>query len=144
MVSRAGVGYVAPQDGERTKVSTDRLRKQMLGKRARGGNAGLERIGGSKKIAAPRKGTSATAKGDEDSEEEEGRSAVGKRRKQSARGTGGDTKETNADPMGTDGELSHSNDSSVIKKPSSSYLDEILAKRSKKKRRKNKAQDRAE
>jgi hypothetical protein len=132
MVSRAGVGYVAPQDGERTKTSRDKLRKQMLGKRTRGGHAGLERIGGPRRTAVPRKGVHQAVKDDQDSEEDEGRSAVGKKRKHTSEIAS--TRETKADL--DEMNRVESNSSSIFRKAPNSYLDELLAKRSKK--RKNK------
>lgn len=134
MVSRAGVGYVAPQDGERTKTSTDRLRKQMLGKRTRGGHAGLERIGGPRKTAVPRKGVPQAVKDDQDSEEDEGRSAVGKKRKHTIEPVS--IPETKADLDEIN--CADSNSSSVVRKAPNSYLDELLAKRSKKRKKKKK------
>lgn len=139
MVSRAGVGYVTPQDSERSKTSTDKLRKQMLGKRARDGRAGLERVGGSKRTIIPRKGASQTARDDEDSEEDEGRSAVGKKRKH-INVHPSNMKETNVDTSETSNV--HIDGASVVRKPPSSYLDELLAKRSQtRKRKKQKAKD---
>jgi hypothetical protein len=136
MVSSAGVGYVAPPDGERTKASADKLRKQMLGKRTRGGPAGLERNSGPKKTAGPRRGISDVAKEGEDSEEDEGRSAVGKKRKHRTEPT--EAVESSADLD----EMSVANTSkSIVKKAPSSYLDELLAKRSEKKRKKKQAKD---
>ena len=130
MVSRAGVGYVVPQDGERTKTSTDKLRKQMLGKRARGGHSGLERVGGPKKKIVPRNSVSRGLRDDEDSEEDEGRSAVGKKRKHTTVPVSDPDKDTAGD---TNGVVFDSK--SVAKKPPSSYLDELLAKRSKKRKK---------
>lgn len=132
MVGRAGVGYIAPQDGERTKTSTDKLRKQMLGKRQRGGHAGLERIGGPRNTAVPRKGVHQAVKDDQDSEEDEGRSAVGKKRKHISEPVS--TLETQADLDGLN--CADSNSSSVLRKAPNSYLDELLAKRKKKRKKK--------
>jgi hypothetical protein len=130
MVSRAGVGYVTPQDGERTKTSTDKLRKQMLGKRARGGQSGLERVGASKQKSVPRNSVSRGVKVQEDSEEDEGRSAVGKRRKNNTVPLSNPNKDTAGDTNGAD-----SDRKTVTKKPPGSYLDEQLAKRSKKRKK---------
>lgn len=131
MVGRAGVGYVVPQDGERIKISTEKLRKQMLGKRTRDGHAGLERFGGPKRMAGPRKGVSGAVAQDGDSEEEEGRSAVGKKRKHRAESASKLEAREDLDEMkGAD------TGSSVARKAPNSYLDELLAKRKKKKKKK--------
>ena len=136
MVSRAGVGYVVPQDGERTKTSTDKLRKQMLGKRARGGHAGLERVGGPKQKIVPRNSVSRGLRDDEDSEEDEGRSAVGKKRKNTTVPVSDPDKDTAGNTEGADFDSK-----CVAKKPTSSYLDELLAKRSKKRKKQKQTKD---
>jgi hypothetical protein len=137
MVSRAGVCYVAPQDGERTKTSTDKLRKQMLGKRVRGGHSGLERIGGPKQKSVPRNSVSRGVRDDEASEEDEGRSAVGKKRKHNTVPMSSpDSKDTAGGTNGAD------LDSKIVaKRPPSSYLDELLAKRSKKRKKQKQAKN---
>jgi hypothetical protein len=138
MVSRAGVGFVEPQDGDvdtrQAKTSTDKLRKQMLGKKVKDLNAGLERRGGPKKAARPLK---STPRGDEDSEEDAGRSAVGKKR----RHTSGDINPTASEGDDQKQKASSHDNGKSVKRPSS-YLDEVMAERSKKrKKKKNKVRD---
>lgn len=141
MVSRGGVGYVAPQDGNvnarQTKITTEKLKKQMLGKRARGLDTGLERVDrGPQKKTLPRNGVSRIAKEDDDSEAEEGRSAVGKRRRQGhGQGTpsAAGERETRASHVT---EVGTSAESSMARKRPGNYLDDLLAERMKKKERK--------
>ena len=148
MVSRAGVGFVTSQDGEvqpKSSTSTDMLRRQILGKRGREGRAGtgLERVRGGLKMTAPlRKGISRPAKeDDEESEEEEGRSGLGKKRRDvqhQARSSvigEGDTKGCGLT------EPAPSNGNSLVKQPQANYLDEVLAQRSKKKKNKKRQVD---
>lgn len=133
MVGRAGVGYVAPADGVRSKTTTDKLRKQMLGNRARDKTIGLERVGGPKKVDVPRKGGRKSVQDNDDSEEDEGRSGLGKRRKHM--GVRTETLEdTKTAPV--EANRTPSDGDTIIRKPPSSYLDELLAERSKKRKKK--------
>ena len=106
----------------------------MLGKRARGGgHSGLERAGGPKQKSVPRKSVPRGGEDHDDSEEDEGRSAVGKKRKH----TPVPMRDPDKTEIASDTNGADSDRKATIKKPPSSYLDEVLAKRSKK-RKKNK------
>lgn len=138
MVSRAGVGYVIPRDGDdarQVKTSTEKLRKQMLGKSVRNMKAGLERKGHLRTVTHPSK---MAAQEDEGSEEEAGRSAVGKKRGSTISGA------LKYEHKASDPRCKESSDetSRSVKRPGS-YLDEVMAERSKK-RKKNKIKDKVE
>lgn len=100
----------------------------MLGKRVRDPNTGLERRDGPKKVARPLK---STPWDDEDSEEDAGRSGVGKKR----RHTNGDSNPTASEGDDQNRKASSHDNGKSVQRPGS-YLDEVMAERSKKRKKK--------
>lgn len=137
-----GIGHQAPTDADdggdvrEESAATERLRRQLLGKHARAprgalttGGAMMSGAPGGQKLAASKARPNPTSKRDASEDEEEGRSSISKsRRKQIGDPARADTEEHGATVP----------PAAATKKRGSSYLDEVLAKRGAKKKRKAK------
>lgn len=140
-----GVGAQAPTDPDdnggdvrKESAATERLRRQLLGKHAQAprgalttGGAMMPGVPGGQKLAASKARPRPPPKRDASEDEDEGRSSISKSRRKQI----GDAARADAEEGGATVPPA----AATTKKRGSSYLDEILAKRGAKKKRKAKA-----
>lgn len=149
--NRTGVGYVASPDGDKTilqskqALATERLRKQMLGRNVRSGNDFARRGSsrGNSYSASQRSGATRSTRAREDSDDEdEGRSGLGGKkgpvRSANIRECDPQTPSENVHSTPNRSDAGESTGRKPHKRGNTSYLDQILAERSNKKKKRKK------